>query len=220
MNTSNQFTISINALKGLDLLAAKGDIRYYLNGVNVEFSESCTRLVATNGHILGIENLTQNLVNTGAGSLIIPSDVITALPKSGSYDPELTFIKCDGNATGWTITGLPNSGQVVFQQVDGKFPDYQRVCSFKTDGLAASYNPEYLMQFLKVQHLLGGSKKCIPNVYQSGKSSALVTLAGVDNFYGVIMPMKSDADGVAGANVHPDFITDLKAPASVLQAVA
>ena len=215
---TTQFTVKQSALKALALLAAKKDIRYYLCGVNVEFSPSITRLIVTDGHKLGVyQTGAQNASN---GSLIIPNDVITALPKTGSYDPELTFIKCDGNATGWTITGLPNSGQVVFQQVDGKFPDYQRVCSFKTDGLAASYNPEYLMQFLKVQHLLGGSKKCIPNVYQSGKSSALITLAGVPEFYGVIMPMKTDADGVTGASVSADFITDLKPAAPVLQAVA
>ena len=215
---TTQFTVKQSALKALALLAAKKDIRYYLCGVNVEFSPSITRLIVTDGHKLGVYQT--GAQNVGHDSLIIPSDVITALPKSGSYDPELTFIKCDGNATGWTITGLPNSGQVVFQQVDGKFPDYQRVCSFKTDGLAASYNPEYLMQFLKVQHLLGGSKKCIPNVYQSGKSSALITLAGVPEFYGVIMPMKTDADGVTGASVSADFIADLKPAAPVLQAVA
>ena len=215
---TTQFTVKQSALKALALLAAKKDIRYYLCGVNVEFSPSITRLIVTDGHKLGVYQT--GAQNASHGSLIIPNDVITALPKTGSYDPELTFIKCDGNATGWTITGLPNSGQVVFQQVDGKFPDYQRVCSFKTDGLAASYNPEYLMQFLKVQHLLGGSKKCIPNVYQSGKSSALITLAGVPEFYGVIMPMKTDADGVTGASVSAEFITDLKPAAPVLQAVA
>ena len=215
---TTQFTVKQSALKALALLAAKKDIRYYLCGVNVEFSPSITRLIVTDGHKLGVYQT--GAQNIGHDSLIIPSDVITALPKTGSYDPELTFTKCDGNATGWTITGLPNSGQVVFQQVDGKFPDYQRVCSFKTDGLAASYNPEYLMQFLKVQHLLGGSKKCIPNVYQSGKSSALVTLAGVPEFYGVIMPMKADSDGVTGATIDASFMTDLKAAAPVLQAVA
>ena len=214
----NQFTVKQSTLKGLLLLAAKKDIRYYLCGVNVEFSPAITRIVATDGHKLGLYQTAAQ--NVGHGSLIIPADVINALPKTGSYDPELTFIKCDGNATGWTINGLPNNGQVVFQEIDGKFPDYQRVCSFKTDGQPGSYNPEYLMQFLKVQHLLGGSKKCTINVYQNGKSGALVTLAGVDNFYGVIMPMKTDADGVTGASVSADFISDLKAPASVLQAVA
>ena len=215
--TNTQFTVKQSALKALVLLSAKKDIRYYLCGVNVEFSPNITRLIVTDGHKLGVYQT--GAQNAGHGSLIIPGDVINALPKTGSYDPELTFTKCEGPGA-WTITGLPNSGQVVFQQVDGKFPDYQRVCSFKTDGLAASYNPEYLMQFLKVQHLLGGSKKCIPNVYQSGKSSALVTLAGVPEFYGVIMPMKADSDGVTGATIDASFMTDLKAAAPVLQAVA
>ena len=215
---TTQFTVKQSALKALVLLSAKKDSRFYLCGVNVEFSPSMTRLIVTDGHKLGVYQT--GAQNAGNGSLIIPNDVITALPKTGSYDPELTFIKCDGNATGWTITGLPNSGQVVFQQVDGKFPDYQRVCSFKTDGLAASYNPEYLMQFLKVQHLLGGSKKCIPNIYQSKTTAGLVTLAGVPEFYGVVMQMKADSDGVTGATIDASFMTDLKAAAPVLQAVA
>lgn len=214
----NQFTVKQSTLKALLLLAAKKDIRYYLCGVNLEFSPSITRIVATDGHKLGLYQTSAQ--NWGHGSLIIPADVINALPKSGSYDPELTFMKCDGNATGWTITGLPNGGQVVFQQIDGNFPDYKRVCHFTTDGSLGNYNPEYLMQFLKVQHLLGGSKKCTINLYQNGKSSALITLAGVPEFYGVIMPMRTDADGVASAAVDAAFLTDLKAPAPALQAVA
>lgn len=214
----NQFTVKQSTLKALVLLAAKKDIRYYLCGVNLEFSPSITRVVATDGHKLGLYQT--GAQNWGNGSLIIPADVINALPKTGSYDPELTFIKCDGNATGWTITGLPNGGQTVFQEIEGNFPDYKRVCHFTTDGLPGNYNPEYLMQFLKVQHLLGGSKKCTINLYQNGKSSALVTLAGVPEFYGVIMPMRTDADGCTGAAVDAAFLTDLKAPAPALQAVA
>jgi DNA polymerase-3 subunit beta len=214
----NQFTVKQSTLKALLLLAAKKDIRYYLVGVNVEFSPSITRVIATDGHKLGLHQA--GAQNWGNGSLIIPADVINALPKSGTYDPELTFIKCDGNATGWTITGLPNGGQMVFQQLDGNFPDYRRVCQLKTDGLAASYNPEYLMQFFKVQQSLGGSKKCIPNVYQSGKSSAMVTLAGVPEFYGVIMPMRCDSDGVIGATISAEFLTDLKAGAAQPEPVA
>ena len=214
----NQFTVKQSTLKALVLLAAKKDIRYYLCGVNVEFSPSITRVLATDGHKLGLYQT--GAQNGGTGSLIIPADVIAAIPKSGSYDPELTFTKCDGNATGWTITGLPNGGQMVFQQLDGNFPDYRRVCHFTTDGSPANYNPEYLMQFLKVQHLLGGSKKCTINLYQNGKSSALVTLAGVPEFYGVIMPMRADSDGCTGIAVDAAFLTDLKAGAVQPEPVA
>jgi DNA polymerase-3 subunit beta len=213
----NQFTVKQSTLKGLLLLAAKKDIRYYLVGVNAEFSPSITRIVATDGHKLGLHQAAAQ--NVGHGALIISADVINALPKTGSYDPELTFIKCEGPGA-WEIVGLPNNGRIVFQEIDGRFPDYVRVCRFNTDGLPGCYNPEYLMQFLKVQHLLGGSKKCTINVFQNGNSSALVTLAGVPEFYGVIMPMRTDADGVTGVSVNAAFLTDLKAPAPVLQAVA
>lgn len=213
----NQFTVKQSTLKALLLLAAKKDIRYYLVGVNAEFSPSVTRIVATDGHKLGLHQA--GAQNVGHGALIIPADVINALPKTGTYDPELTFIKCEGPGA-WEIVGLPNNGRIVFQEVDGKFPDYARIMTAKTDGLAASYNPEYLMQFLKVQHLLGGSKKCTINLYQSGVSSALVTLADVPEFYGVIMPMRTDADNGAGKTVPAAFTADLKAPAPALQAVA
>jgi DNA polymerase-3 subunit beta len=199
-----QFTIKQSQLKAMINLAAKQDIRYYLNGVFVEFNQTTTRLVVTDGHKLGVFNH-HSEDNQGAGSLIIPREVIENLPKAGKFDPELTFIKSDGNAASWTIV-IPGGTQIVFQQVEGKFPDYRRVCDFKTSGEAASFNYEYLVQFLKVQHALGGSKGSTLNLYQNGNSSALVTLAGVDNFAGVIMPIRSEATNQAGATMDNELL--------------
>ena len=204
-----QFSIKQSQLKALLILAPKSDIRYYLCGVYVEYNQTTTRLVVTDGHKLGVFNH-HSEDNQGAGSLIIPRDVIENLPKSPSraYDPELTFIKSDGNATGWTIV-IPGGTQIVFQQIEGTFPDYRRVCNFKTSGEAANFNYEYLVQFLKVQHALGGSKTATLNLYQNGNSSALVHLAGVDNFAGVVMPMRADSTNQAGATVSIDFTSVL-----------
>ena len=199
-----QFTIKQSQLKAMLNLAAKQDIRYYLNGVFVEFNQQTTRLVATCGHKMGLLNHPSE-DNQGAGSLIIPREVIENLPKTGKFDPELTITKFDGNATGWTIV-IPGGTQIVFQQIEGNFPDYRRVCNFKTSGEAASFNYEYMVQFLKVQHALGGSKTCTVNLYQNGTSGALVTLAGVDNFAGVIMPMRSDAVNQAGAMMDNELL--------------
>jgi len=199
-----QFSIKQSQLKAMLNLAAKQDIRYYLNGVFVEFNQQTTRLVATCGHKMGLLNHPSE-DNQGAGSLIIPREVIENLPKTGKFDPELTITKFDGNATGWTIV-IPGGTQIVFQQIEGNFPDYRRVCNFKTSGEAASFNYEYMVQFLKVQHALGGSKTCTVNLYQNGTSGALVTLAGVDNFAGVIMPMRSDAVNQAGAMMDNELL--------------
>jgi DNA polymerase-3 subunit beta len=214
---NNQFTISINALKGLDLLAAKGDIRYYLNGVNIEFSESCTRLVATNGHILGIENLTQNLLNTGAGSLIIPSDIIKAL-KPVSKNADSVQIKQIPNPYGssakyWEID---NYGvKTTFAGIEGTFPDYARVVSgAMTNGAAAQYNADYLATFLKAAKLLTGAKTPQIEIMQNGQSSALINIVGLASFIGVIMPIKGKTgDEQAGGIANPTLYAPLVAAA-------
>lgn len=201
-----QFTIYQSQLKAILNLASKQDICYYLCGVFVEYNSTTTRLVVTDGHKLGIFNHHSG-DNQGAGSLIIPRGVIENLPKTGKIDTLLIFTKCDGNATGWTITAA--NTQIVFQQIEGVYPDYRRVCQFTTDGTPANFNYEYLTQFLKVQHLLGGSKTATLNLYQNGNSSALVRLSGVDNFVGVIMPMRADITSQVGGKVSDDFTSVL-----------
>ena len=198
-----QFTIKQSQLKALLILAPKSDIRYYLCGVYVEYNQTTTRLVVTDGHKLGVFNH-HSEDNQGAGSLIIPREVIENLPKATrSFDPELIITSEDKEGF-WKISAAGT--QTIFGQIDGRFPDYRRVCDFKTSGEAANFNYEYMVQFLKVQHALGGSKTCTVNLYQNGTSGALVTLAGVDNFAGVIMPMRTDATNQAGATMDNELL--------------
>jgi DNA polymerase-3 subunit beta len=200
-----QFSIKQSQLKALLLLAPKSDIRYYLCGVFVEYNQTTTRLVVTDGHKLGVFNHHSGN-NQGSGSLIIPRNVIENLPKAGKTDAILIFTK-EEKAGYWK---LDNYGtQTIFSQIEGTYPDYRRVCQFTTDGTAANFNYEYLVQFLKVQHALGGSKTATLNLYQNGNSSALVHLAGVDNFAGVVMPMRNDVTNQAGATVSMDFTSVL-----------
>ena len=200
-----QFTIKQSQLKALLILAPKSDIRYYLCGVFVEYNQTTTRLVVTDGHKLGVFNH-HSEDNQGSGSLIIPRDVIENLPKAGKTDAILIFTK-EEKAGYWK---LDNYGtQTIFAEIDGKFPDYRRVCQFTTDGTVANFNYEYLVQFLKVQHALGGSKGSTLNLYQNGNFSALVHLAGVPNFAGVVMPMRNDVTNQAGATVSMDFTSVL-----------
>jgi DNA polymerase-3 subunit beta len=202
-----QFSIKQSQLKAMLILAPKSEIRYYLCGIFVEYNQDITRLVVTDGHKLGVLNH-RSEDNNGVGSLIIPREVIENLPKtSAKSDPLLIFKKCDDNASGWTI--IASHTQIVFQQIEGTFPDYRRVCQFTTDGTASNFNYEYLVQFLKVQHALGGSKGLTINLYQNGNSSALVHLAGVDNFVGVVMPIRADSTNQVGATVSMDFTSVL-----------
>ena len=200
-----QFSIKQSQLKAVLTLAPKSDIRYYLCGIFVEYNATTTRLIVTDGHKLGILNH-HSEDNQGAGTVIIPREVIENLPKAGKIDPLLIFTK-EEKAGYWKITGM--GIQTIFAQIEGTYPDYRRVCQFTTDGTVANYNYEYLTQFLKVQHLLGGSKTATLNLYQNGNSSALVHLAGVDNFVGVVMPMRADITSQVGGKVSVDFTSTL-----------
>ena len=200
-----QFSIKQSQLKALLTLAPKSDIRYYLCGVFVEYNATTTRLVVTDGHKLGVLNH-HSEDNQGAGSLIIPREVIENLPKAGKTDAILIFTKEEKQGY-WKLNNYGT--QTIFAQVEGTYPDYRRVCQFTTDGTVANYNYEYLTQFLKVQHLLGGSKTATLNLYQNGNSSALVHLAGVPNFAGVVMPMRADMASQVGGKVSIDFTSAL-----------
>ena len=185
---NNEFTTSISALKGMVLLAGKKDIRYYLNGVKIEFNENITRLIACDGHKLGLINLDQNLENAGAGELIIPRDVIENL-KPVSKGADTVQVK-QISATHWEINNYGT--KITFSGVEGKYPDYARVMAFKTSGESSQFNPEFLMAFYKAAVLLTGSKNPQLNLSQNGQSSALIRVNGLASFAGVVMPYKGD----------------------------
>ena len=108
-----QFSIKQSQLKALLTLAPKSDIRYYLCGIFVEYNATTTRLVVTDGHKLGILNH-HSEDNQGAGTVIIPREVIENLPKAGKIDPLLIFTKEEKQGY-WKITGM--GIQTIFAQV-------------------------------------------------------------------------------------------------------
>ena len=212
-----QFHIKQSTLDAMLLIAGKKDIRYYLNGVYVEFDTTTTRAVGCDGHKLGIfQNAAPD--NRGAGSLLVPRDVIENLPKGNTKRPlVLTFSK---NATGegWTInTGATTVG---FTPYEDKYPDFRRVVhglqTTGTSGQAAGFNLEYLNQFEKCGNILAGSKLRMGNrlrLHHNGDAAALVLLNCVDGFAGVVMPLR-DSIGSTGAL----FPAELTAPAQELAA--
>lgn len=165
-----------NSLKAMAVLASKQDIRYYLNGVLVESNGAHTRLIATDGHLLGVFQISETAHDDKAFSIIIPNEIITKLDKKDN------FLSCvDGK---WNIDGIS------FVPVDGKFPDYMRVLPANpATGETAQFNPELINRFAKCSKLLNGSK--FPVIAHNGQSSALVDI-GLDRFVGVVMPMRNN----------------------------
>ena len=169
--------IPVNVLKAMSILASKKDVRYYLNGVLVEANDQHTRLVATDGHILGVYQSPETAHNDEAFSIIIPNEIIAKLDKKDN------FLSNDEKGN-WSIDGIS------FVPVDGKFPDYQRVLPrAEMTNEVAQFNPDFIVRFQKVGKLL--AKNAVPTIAHNGIGSALVDI-GLPNFVGVMMPMRTE----------------------------
>ena len=200
-----------STLDAMLLIAAKNDIRYYLNGVYIEWNNVLTRAVGCDGHRLAVK---QQFVedNQGAGSIIIPRDVIERLPKRPKNDA-IVSITCTGveDSKKWAI--VAGGVTINFTPCEDRYPDWRRVThGIKTSGEAAGFNLDYLMSFEKAGVILGGGKLRAGGsrvrVHHNGSQGAIVTLDGIDGFAAVVMPLK-DSVGSAGALFPADLTTDV-----------
>jgi DNA polymerase-3 subunit beta len=205
----NQFHIKQSTLDAMLLIAAKKDIRYYLNGVYIEFNNQISRAVGCDGHKLGIyQNAAPD--NRGNGSIIVPREVIENLPKKCDI---LTFSQISD--THWEIN--TGNATIKFAPCDAKYPDFRRVVhgiqTAGTSGQAAGFNLDYLNQFEKCGNLLAGSKLRMGNrlrLHHNGDAAALVLLNCVDGFAGVVMPLR-DSIGSTGALFPLELTSELTA---------
>ena len=171
---------SLSALRAVSALAARGDIRYYLNGVLIEASAHTTRLVGTNGHVMGIyDNIDQENELDGRVSFILPESAFVLLkPAKNKLDQVVIE-----NGT-LTVVG---GASVNFTAVDGKYPDYSRVIPEKVTGETAQFNPDYVADFKKAYKLLNAKTF---HIHHNGHGGAVVDF-GLANFLGVMMPLRS-----------------------------
>lgn len=205
-----QFTIKLSALQGMVQLAGNKDIRYYLNGVRVEFNSSNIRLIATDGHKIGIFQDDTNSV--GLGKLTIPRTFIESLPKAKIREnPTLTISQDTVNPTLWHCEYGNN--KTSFYEIEGQYPDYSRVLSgVKTSGKPSQFNDQYIAQFKKCGLMLTFLNKdhFFPTIYHNGDSCALVELPTLQGkFVGGLMPIKCDnpmIDIVAPSSLYEPLI--------------
>jgi DNA polymerase-3 subunit beta len=175
---------SLSAIRAISALAAHDDIRYYLNGLLIEASAHTTRIVGTNGHVMGIyNNIDQENELDGRVSFILP-DFALALLKPAKNKLDQLVIETDGARGTLTVVG---GASVNFTAIDGKYPDYSRVMPDKVTGEAAQFNPDYVADFKKAYKLLNAKTF---HIHHNGHGGAVVDF-GLTNFLGVMMPLRS-----------------------------
>lgn len=188
-------TINQNHLKAVARAMATKDIRYYLNGVLVEFNGAELRLVATDGHRLhGVRVEFGGLV-VDPVSFIVPAAMVQRMIKakpvlrgSTARDIELYF----DAETKRIEAALPDGSSILDTAIDGTFPDYRRLFDFDVgEPSIAHYNPQYLLDLeLSMLDYLGLSKTKTSGhaITQRGESLGVVSF---DGFFAGVMPIRS-----------------------------
>jgi DNA polymerase-3 subunit beta len=204
------FTINIDLqkLSAMRLLAAKSDIRNYLNGVCIEATPSETRLLATNGYYGG---MLRDALPTGCEgntcegfqSLIIPVDVIDKIGwKPGKLAPfgmmtvdtwEAGPIASPVMQTVCKLTTVDETS-VSFAPLEGKYPDLRRVTPWAirdTQGQGSVINADYLTLIQKFARALTGDRAAqVRTGYDGEHATVQILIQGAPDFIGCIMPMR------------------------------
>ena len=198
-----KLTVRAEAIAVLKLFAAVKVVRYRLNGINLEIGRKETRLVATNGTMLGCFRVEseQPEVTTPLGNIIIPNDLLKPIKAKGMVEILIGPLETKKDAKGeevpvsnarpvtLTYAGLSMSGKTL----DGTFPDFRRVIPSKVSGQPAQFDPRLTGTLAKAWSILHGGKgpHCVGLGF-NGNDGALITLAD-ENFVGVIAPMRPHA---------------------------
>ena len=201
-----QLTVPAKYIAVLKLFSSVKDVRYYLNGICLEIGHTESRLVATNGHILGCFRVVSDQpdVDKPLTSICIGNDLLKHVKSAG--DVEFTIGAPVSDTDARREVRINHAGLTVAgHTTDAKYPDWRRVMPQKVSGEAAQFNPEYIGRLAKAWGYLHGKLQSSPGIGYNGQGCALIGLEDSD-FIGCIMPI---TDGhVAVPATPPEWFSD------------
>lgn len=187
----NKISFNPKWLKAAALIAARRDIRYYLNGVLVEVFDHEARLVATDGHRLCI--LRKLVEGAAPMRFIVPTDILDLLKPQAKYaKAEATFSYNPETPVAKVMLDYMGVG-IQFTPIDGKYPDYSQTMNKASapSGEIATINAAYLHDFKRMlETAFGPDRLWTPSVWHNGEGPAAITYKGREDFFGVVMPMR------------------------------
>ena len=178
-------------LKAAEVMSAKNDIRYYLNGVLVEVLDDEVRLVATDGHKMFF--LRKKHTISVPARLIVPNEVLALLKLKKQSKYQRTAIISYGESERDKATLEYDGLEIGFRPIDGVFPNYDKILAegFNPSGETAHFNPAYFGDFQRaVAIAFGKSSSHQVTIWPNGGKPAPVTYRSETSFYGLIMPLR------------------------------
>lgn len=183
-----KFSLKRKDIRGMLHLAAKKDIRYYLQGINVVRDNRGTYIEATDGHVLGRLFINGERSDTKQ-NVVLPTEALSKLKGTKKQGEEWLSFSVEGLA----VECIDSQSTTRFSACDARFPDADRVipADIKPEDISPStFNPDLVSRFVDVSEEIYG-KRQIPQILQRGDKSALVGFPQMDdNFIGVLMPCR------------------------------
>ena len=102
---------------------AQQDVRYYLNGLLLEFSGKILRAVGTDGHRLGISEITLKEDSGENKQVILPRKGVHELIRFLETVDDTVKLSINPNHIHFELDGL----SITSKLIDGRFPDYHKV---------------------------------------------------------------------------------------------
>jgi hypothetical protein len=164
--------------------AAKKDLRYYLQGINIQITKDAVGMVyGTDGHILFAGQLPYDGDYCPPTlNLIIPTDAVKRL------DKKLEFTELEFDGQNYLLGGAR------FIPLDGRYPDIGRVIpdiQYNIEQSPGTFDPALLARARAALALyLGTNPKDVFGLIQRGSDSAVMH-AGTNECLVVIMPMRA-----------------------------
>lgn len=187
-----------NTLKALIEMAAKQDVRYYLNGILIESDSRA--MVATDGvALMATWSDPDKLDDQGADAdglaigehVMLPRDIAVSAVKLAGKNPHMELTKRDGK---YYLDNLQ------FTPIEGRYPDWRRIIPgstiFDADHAPGQFNPDYLSTIKKAYRLMEGKGPKTASdiaIFHNGPTDpAFVTSAGTSgsDAFCVLMPMR------------------------------
>ncbi|GJH00247.1 hypothetical protein [Paraburkholderia terrae] len=194
--------LSANAVRIAYAFAADSDIRYYLNGVNVEPAPGGGALItATNGHMM------VQVHDTDASN--VEPAIISLSKATRSFLKRGTYVSTEFEEKRIAVLSgdrVPLHLQFERYEIEAKYPDIQAVLGAREDwtaGFQGAFNVSYLAQIsllldevVDKRHRLSG---CVSFYSRPGKlgtnedqGPVLFILEGRFKAWGMVMPMRGD----------------------------
>lgn len=194
MTAENQkptIRVDLSYLKAALRIAAKDDIRYFLNGVCIHADATQTTLVATNGHMMIVLRKASENCLAEETTVIVDREIVeNILRLSSKKVPMPLELRQEDDAT-WSapLTGASFGGcpRISFRPIEANFPNWHKVVPTSVSGEAGHYSARYLKA---MQSACADIGTAFAPLLQNGPSKAGVLVLGPDCL-GIIMPISN-----------------------------